>query len=463
MLLLLFSLLSSLPLTASSLAYDYSGCGNRDVGSADCLNRKERERIENLEKKAKKHVKRLVADAQRGALEKKKRNEVSIGGKGSSGGGGSRSGSQPVTDPPIQADADPAQAPASPPERGYERAVDLHEKAGETSLEKAKEAETLATESKYTAGYERQLAEALALSYDQLRAYVASRENSPDLALRSEAAAAYRQQASIPERFRDSSGAMGIQTNQDLGTRAPEMVELLRVDSEDQDREAKRYEVEAAQARQAAQQFAAFKNTSSGRIEGMNSIVPVASSNAFSAISSEQGTMAQGSRRGRSLNADSDITKSTSAELESGRASKLRGRKLASVDGSGLAAGKGSAKVESLREALRRKLMAEKEKNAKGKGQAGGEDQAEPPKSGFDGFFGKNSEPLIGGGSDSSDQPGFFLSGPETDRVVSGLLGTVGADGANAEAEFGDSSVNIFHRMSAYLRKCQEEEKVALR
>lgn len=469
---LLSLLIFLLPAVASATMNYYAGCGN-GPDATRCLNQRELDRIaarRTLEIIS--HGDRTEARVSGGSGGTPGREGVPVGGTTNVFTDPSNPGGEPGGGP--QADIKPIEKPGASAGTGLENATEVDQAAQQKAIEQAALADRQAAEHRHIAEYQRALADTMARQYDNLNAFVQPRQASTEPRLQAEAASRLREMPVLPERFRDLSGASGLRSNGEFRSRAPEMVERISDDSERQDHEAARLELDAKRGRLAAKQLAEFRDTLGRRVSNMESVNgngALAGSVGLSGVTGGKPGSRDFGKGPKS--SQSDITASSDADLKSGKASAISSggsRGLASVAESAGAASVGpdgvkGAKRESLRDALRRKLAA---KDGKDRGsESDPKEGSATVKSSFAQFFeDKNGE---GGGAAGSEgergarsQSGFFLSGPETDQVVAKFVGSIDGGSQFGSSEvFGDSSVNIFQRMSNFLRKCQAEKKVA--
>ncbi len=373
---------------------------------------------------------------------------------------------------------EPASA-AKPGPASFNHATEVDAAAQGESLERAAEAEKGAEQERFTAKYQRAFADELADNFDRLNSFVQPRQASTDPRLRSEAASRLREPAQFQERFRELAGNVGLRTNQDVQSRAPAYVNALGDDSERHDKLARKLDLDAAQARMAARRLGEFREKLDRRVTNMNTLAPGGEASALTGGDDKflvNGKAGAEFGKGPKHNSSS-ITARSEEQLKSGGADNAvnrgAGRGLASsgkpVGGAGAdgkadpaaAANGKQLKAESLRDALRRKLAAA---GKHGEEREGRESSAEgtPVASSYSQFFedamGVDGKPLVGGAK--ARQSDFFLSGPETDQVVAKFVGSISSEQGSDERVFGNSDVNIFHRMTAFIRKAESEKRI---
>ena len=460
--LMLTLLLASAPASALyryNARYFGSVCGNRDVGSADCLNRVVKEHASHV-----------------------------AGGRSGAGGGGQ----SPAGDPaggrtgPVSSGGSvephmPSTVQTMPDQPALSTAEDLDESARKQAQEKIAHTEQEVFHRKGISQFERGLADALADSYDNLQAYLKPRQASTNFRLQAEASSRLREAVSFPSEYQEVARNVGLRTNADVQSRAPEYVRSWSEDADFQDRAVVALEKDAARARLASKRLQDFQEKLTSRVLNMNSVGDLQPGSA--AYPSVTGPRLVSSSGADSLrNGTSSITSGSGEILSSVRGNRLL-RSPASMTEveSGISTASGRvildpttgkpATGESLRELLRRRLSARAKH-----GMGGSADATEAKgvqgerKSGYDQFFqdgtaangaAENASKESGRSSADEEKPGFFLSGTETDKVVVKLMGSLeGSDSQGGAEVYGSADVSIFQRMTLCLRKAEARKKI---
>lgn len=375
--------------------------------------------------------------------------------------------------------------------RPLEKARDLDEKAKIKTEEKIAETNREIEQRKGISNFESGLASTIAGMYDSLQNYVQPRQASTNPALQNEAASRLRESLNLPSEYRRVAELTGLRTNSDMQSRALDYVQKWSEDAEKQDKLVAKLEQDNERARLAEKEIGDFQNKLGQRVSDMNSLVggPQGSAAAggiaaYPAANAKSLAATSGAKSNR--NGQSNITAKSDDGLPSGQSRGIS-RGLASVgDGKDAASAITSkddaiidpktgkpATGESLRELLKKRLAAMKAgKDGKAAGGAeggAGKGASGEQKSSFDQFFagtagehGAGKDAADGGKGRGPENPGFFLSGAETDKVVAKLMGSIDSQGAAGGSEvFGSADVSIFQRMTAFLRKAEANKKVA--
>ena len=315
--------------------------------------------------------------------------------------------------------------------------------------------------------------EKLSEDYNRINSYASPLLASPDPQQQARGNQFLAQSTSPPAKFSDLYSQLGLNTNGDILSKAPQYIDNLSGAAPERDKQADYWAAQAQQALNAANVMKQFVSTLDQRNSNIQSIdqgtlLTAKTKNGKGAAEypnkDESLSLNQASARGKTAPLADPSLDAQGRPRTSGKSAA--NKSSIALQGSGsVEAAKTGRNPSSLRDRLREKLAGDAAAAKKENGGAGSGD-IPAPKSAFDSVFenaGKRNPASADADKAYRSGSGFTMSGADTDAAVRRIVSGLDPDEQSADMEkniYGNPDVTIFARMSKYLVKAQTDKKV---